>query len=121
MREELEYLPNGDLPTTADNIMKATRNARAALDDDRRLRILHLPERRLMEILRGEVRIAELPQGLRVMWCFHDNYSRGIGVAVQHESFEVVPDGHTIPPANPLRFEAIDQETGPKISFRELL
>jgi hypothetical protein len=90
-------------------------------EDDRRLRIYHLPERRLIDVLRGDVRFIDLPQGLRVLRCFSDQHTMGIGVILQHESFDVVPAGEMIPHMNPLRLEVIDRETGPKVNFREFL
>ena len=78
------------------------------MNDDDRLMRFFIPEREIIAVLEGRVRVLfDLPDDVRVMAVYHDYTCRGIAVVVRSSQFEIVPITGPIPTLPPLLMETV--------------
>ena len=78
------------------------------MNDDDRLMRFFIPEREIIAVLEGRVRVLfDLPDDVRVMAVYHDYTCRGIAVVVRSSQFELVSPGDVIPALPPLLMETV--------------
>lgn len=78
------------------------------MSDDDRLRRFIIPEREMIAVLEGRIRVRfDLPDDVRVVAVYHDYTCRGVAVVVRSSQFEPVPPGEVIPALPPLLMETV--------------
>lgn len=67
------------------------------MDEDRRFKIAYLSRPFLSDLLNGLVRVATLPEGVRVAHIDYDFPRLSIGMILSHPTFDPIPCGEQIP------------------------
>lgn len=85
---------------------------RAAVDQ-RRIRVFFMEERILIPVLRGEVRVAELPPDVFLFRVQYDYSRLGFALYFVHPTFDPIAAGEQFPNHGPVRFVVEKRDIAP--------